>query len=533
MQLGAGTSLKQGKYLLNHGLDQQGIGWTYRATEIQTNQPVLVKTLNPVLRAHPEYRRICQDFEARSRAGTKLRHPGWVNIVDFFYEEEGTQTSTPGSPTPNTQSTPFLVMENLSGMTLSDRIRKETLSEADIISLLRQVSSTLTAAHRQNLVHGNLRPRNIMRHSGHSEYVLVGSAASLLPSLFERSARQNPYAAPELSHGKLTVSADIYSLGAILYTCLSGHSPSLAPFDAPLTDRLPLLSLLKPGAVRLLRSAMAHEITDRPESPEAWLALLASRSTASPSPVLPPVTPVLPPPINRPPTIARPEPLPRYQPDPTPVKAAHPVPPSTSPQPIAPPEPRSIPPQKHRPLIHRLPSQQSICLTIAIASLSGILFGLLLRFQAAQRPGASLFHMGQSFPQRPWKGTLNPDKSGDDFPIEVPGSGPKSSSSQSSTSQSPTSQSPTSQSSTENTNDRTPTRTPDRSFDRPPEPAIQRSVEQFVDPLLDLPIDPAPPRSTSPSTVPDRPSSPPPETPIDPTPPRSASPPATAPKSGR
>ncbi len=464
MQLGAGTTLQEGKYLLNHVLNQQGIGWTYRATHPQSNQSVVIKTLNPVFRSHPEYRRMCEEFASRSQQWARIRHPGLVRVLDFFYEE-----TMP-------QAMPFVVMQSVVGTSLGDRLRSETLSEADIILLLRQISSALTHAQDQGLVHGNVHPRNIIRRSGSQDsgsqdYVLVGSAASLIPSLFERSALQNPYAAPELSHGKITSSADLYSLGAILYTCLSGHSPTLAPNDALLSDRLPLLSLLKPGAIRLLRSAMASAPSDRPATADDWLALLASRSTAAtPAIALPTVAPVAP--ILSP--IATPEPFPPYRTEALPPGSVFPtvspiaapiVSPTnapiavpitlpafqTHPTPTQPPSqiqltqlakssppPSTRPPQPStfntQPSTFRtlLPPMRSLKRTAGIAAIFGILFGLVLRFHAAQRPGASLFHTGQSFPAREWKGTIEPpqDTLGN-IPIEAPESSARPNPSQS------------------------------------------------------------------------------------------------------
>ena len=445
MQLGAGTTLQEGKYLLNHVLNQQGIGWTYRATHSQSNQSVVIKTLNPVFRSHPEYQRMAEEFEERSQQWARIRHPGLVRVLDFFYEAAGPQTIPPQTIPP--QTIPFVVMESVVGTSLGDRLRSQSLSEANIILLLRQLSSALTQAQEQGLVHGNLRPQNIIRRSGLQDsgsqnYVLVGSAVSLIPSLFERSALQNPYAAPELSHGKITSSADLYSLGAILYTCLSGHSPTLAPNDAELSDRLPLLSLLKPGAIRLLRSAMAAAPSDRPATADDWLALLASRSAAATSAIaLPTITPVAP--IPSP--IATPEPFPPYRTEaispepvspivaPTAVKiapqtAALPslppfqtlIPPSSHPQP---PQPLNLPPSPFKPFKTLLPPIRSLKRTAGIAAIVGILFGLVLRFHAAQRPGASLFHTGQSFPARQWKGTIDPTQDNlDNIPIEAPGS---------------------------------------------------------------------------------------------------------------
>lgn len=66
---------------------------------------------------------------------------------------------------------------------------------------------------------------------------------------------------------------------------------------------------------------------------------------------------------------------------------------------------------------------RSLKRTAGIAAIFGILFGLVLRFHAAQRPGASLFHTGQSFPAREWKGITDPSKDNlDNVLIEAPGS---------------------------------------------------------------------------------------------------------------
>ena len=525
MQLGAGTTLLEGTYLLNHVLDQQGIGWTYRATHPQRNQSVIIKTLNPVFRSHPEYRRMCEEFETRSQQWARIRHPGLVRVLDFFYE--GT---TP-------QAMPFVVMESVVGMSLGDRLRSETLSEADIVLLLRQISSALTQAQDQGLVHGNLHPRNIIRRSGSQDsgsqnYVLVGSAASLMPSLFERSALQNPYAAPELSHGKITSSADLYSLGAILYTCLSGHSPTLATNDAPLSDRLPLLSLLKPGAIRLLRSAMASAPSDRPATADAWLALLASRSAAAtPAIALPTVAPVAPiVPIPSP--IATPEPFPPYRTEALPPESVspivsltvapiavpialpafqtHPNPPQSPSQiqPIQrakfPPIPSTRPPQhstlntQHSTFRTLLPPMRSLKRTAGIAAIFGILFGLVLRFHAAQRPGASLFHTGQSFPAREWKGTTDPSKDNlDNVLIEAPGSSRPNSSQSTEPNPAPASEKPSE-------------RPPDNPVNTEPPPSIAPSRNRRTAAASEFPQDPGSddfsmPERPDRSTIPDFP----------------------------
>jgi eukaryotic-like serine/threonine-protein kinase len=500
MHLVAGTQLKNGQYLLNHVLDQQGIGWTYRATQTQLQQTVLVKTLNPTLRSHPQFGQICQDFCDRSRQLSSLRHPSLVRVLDIFIDQ---------------QDMPFVVLEYLQGISLNDWMNDRKRGESEVIQLLRQMSHVLTYLQQHNLPHANLKPRNILYSSDAEQaeknrLVLVGFAPSL--KLSEMIATRNPYSAPELRNGEVTSSSDLYSLAGLLYYCLTQHPPvetsastdDLQALAKPLVERIvdhrfPLMSLLKPGAQRLLRSGSQPNSSDRPPTAELWLAQLSkSRATqktaAKPietqvqvptetqiqapienqiqdqrlaisqrptylqdatglwkttnrptTQVQPPTTQVQEPgaappqsnhvsqPSQRPPRtlkdagIAPAENLPRYRT--TPVT----VPPSEGRILTAP--ARYIPDESNDPRFadrdsndrrrssesrsKYLPTPRAIKITLLLAALAGLTFGVVLR---SQRPGSSFFHTGQSFPAREWKGTLTPDPDATKDVFTEPGS---------------------------------------------------------------------------------------------------------------
>ncbi len=277
MHLVAGTHLKEGQYLLNHVLDQQGIGWTYRATQTQLQQTVLIKTLNPTLRSHPQFTQICQDFILRSRQLSRLRHPSLVRVLDSFTD---------------LQDMPFVVLEYLQGISLNDWMNDRKRGEAEVIQLLRQMSHVLTYLQQHNLPHANLKPRNILYSSDSTNpeknrLVLVGFAPSL--RLSEMIAKRNPYSAPEFHQSHVTSTSDLYSLAGLLYYCLTQHPPAETSIETDdlrsvVDHRFPLLSLLKPGAQRLLRSASQLNSSDRPATPELWLSQLSkSRQTAAKS----------------------------------------------------------------------------------------------------------------------------------------------------------------------------------------------------------------------------------------------------------
>ena len=495
MHLVAGTPLKNGQYILNHILDQQGIGWTYRATQTDHNQTVLIKTLNPTLRSHPQFGQICQEFITRSRDLSHLRHPSLVKVFDIFQD----------------QDMPFVVMEYSHGISLNDWMNDRPRSETEIIQFLRQMTQVLNYLQQHNYYHGNLKPRNIIFRND-SEYdseskstpstlVLVGFAPSFV--LGEMIAKRNPYSAPELRTGRVSSKSDLYSLSGLLYYCLTQHPPLDGESKS---DRFPLLSLLKPGAQRLLRSATHLNPNDRPTSADLWLAQLSKSQPAVPkvSPVTqiqPMIVPSLPksvqeresrevstaptylqdpdptpllrspsdlpsstqiqqaqtsiqspiqntaiqtnqePPRSIPrdraktvrPGAKLPENLPRYRT--TPLALPHP---SNSDQDLA----GSI--TSNRVALKRLPGSEksyggdkyinprgslflpklrTIQIIGAIGAILGLIFGLVLRFQASQRPGASFFHTGQSFPPREWKGTTSPNETNNNVFVE-PGNAP-------------------------------------------------------------------------------------------------------------
>ena len=497
MHLVAGTPLKNGQYILNHILDQQGIGWTYRATQTDHNQTVLIKTLNPTLRSHPQFGQICQDFIARSRDLSSLRHPSLVKVFDIFQD----------------QDMPFVVMEYLQGISLNDWMNDRPRSETEVIQFLRQMTQVLNYLQQHNYCHANLTPRNIIYRSDPeskpefksepSTVVLVGFAPSFV--LSEMIARRNPYSAPELRTGMVSNKSDLYSLSGILYYCLTQHPP----LDSE-ADRFPLLSLLKPGAQRLLRSATHLNPNDRPTSAEVWLAQLSKSRTAVPK-VFPvtQIQPMIVPPLAKSVQELYREQEPRQvstaptylqDPDSTPLlRSPSPAPANTqiqqaqtsiqssiqniaiqtnqeSPRSVPRDRPKTVRPRaelpenlpryrttplmppnisnadqdfvqskipgrvamKRLPLPEKsydrakyikpgsslfLPKLRTVQIIGAIGAIFGLIFGLALRFQASQRPGASFFHTGQSFPPRQWKGTTSPNETNNNVFVE-PGTAP-------------------------------------------------------------------------------------------------------------
>jgi eukaryotic-like serine/threonine-protein kinase len=476
MQLTAGSSLQGGKYLINHPLETQGFGVTYRGTQTYHGQPVVIKTLHPALHKSRAFNRLRDRFIDIASILTRCQHPSIVRVIELFQEGD----------------LPFVVMEYVPGQKLTDLVQPgQTMAEMEALHYIRLIGAALTIGQRFNLVHGNLKPQNIIRRGGSNVPVLVGYGISA-----ERMLAAVQYAVPGFPHefnapeqigekGDRLASADVYALAANLYFLLTGHPPMLSTdrAQADLTEQLPLLSLINPTLQEAIVQGLSLNPKARPKTVDEWLNQLPGGNTArvnaarpenlptierlqrpvvaAPTVLEPPTTTLQTPPteLREPnegpiaavaseaivePTVDRPafrqEPLPAPTPtEPTekrPRFRQEPVLPNATvvqPVPLVPTAPSRVEQQveqqmQQRPVrpyasLPKKPTQpvlwkKMLGLTGCIAATIGITFGLALRFSAARAKGGStIFHAEQTFPDRDWKGTLAPADTGDG-PIE-------------------------------------------------------------------------------------------------------------------
>jgi serine/threonine protein kinase/tetratricopeptide (TPR) repeat protein len=214
------TGQRLGHYRLLEKIGAGGMGEVYRARDERLGRDVAVKVLSPNLVADESVRR---HLRKEARALSKLNHP---NIEILF--ELGSQDSSE-----------FLVMEYVPGVTLSDRLTHGPLSEKDIARLGVQLADGLAAAHNQGVVHCDLKPANLrITPDGRLKILDFGIAKSLRPT---NDAPKNdttttstsgdqavvgtlPYMAPEQLRAKpADARTDIYSAGAVLYEMATGQ----------------------------------------------------------------------------------------------------------------------------------------------------------------------------------------------------------------------------------------------------------------------------------------------------------------------
>lgn len=277
------------KYELLARLGTGGAGTVYRARRLHIGDEVAVKILNrDYLLEHSAVER----FRREARSAAMIRHTNVVTIHDF-------SESKSGQPA-------YIVMELVRGVSLRELLRKVgRLSPERAVALMRDVCAGVGVAHRQGLVHRDLKPDNIIivapEFEGERETAKVvdfGIAkrrdATAELNLTQTGALVGTpfYMSPEQWQGEqLDARSDVYSLGAMLYEMLSGTPPfaaaTLPELIAKQLNHQPSMftpSLNVPAALeKVCRSALAKRREDRPADATALNRDLQSALAASAS----------------------------------------------------------------------------------------------------------------------------------------------------------------------------------------------------------------------------------------------------------
>ncbi len=162
MGLDPGTRL--GPYEISASIGAGGMGEVYQARDTRLDRTVAVKVLPSHLSDNSQLR---QRFEREARAVSSLSHPHICTLYDVG-EQDGVH---------------YLVMEHLEGVTLATRLEKGALPTEEALQYAIQIADALDKAHRQGVVHRDLKPGNIM---------LTGEGAKLLDFGLAKSAEAGP-----------------------------------------------------------------------------------------------------------------------------------------------------------------------------------------------------------------------------------------------------------------------------------------------------------------------------------------------------
>ena len=249
-----------GPYTLIEQLGQGGMATVYKAYHATLDRYVAIKVLHL---AFLEDKTFLARFQREAKAVAKLEHPNIVPIYDFA-EHEGR---------------PYLVMKYIEGETLKARLKRGSISTEETLNIVRAIGGALDYAHRQGVLHRDVKPSNVLlANDGNiylADYGLARIAQSTDASLTTDQVIGTPqYMSPEQATGSdgLDGRTDIYSFGVMLYEMVTGRVPFNAdtPF-AIIHDHiytpLPLPRSVNPNVSeaveRVLLKALAKNMNDR------------------------------------------------------------------------------------------------------------------------------------------------------------------------------------------------------------------------------------------------------------------------------
>ena len=246
-----------GRFKHEHKLGEGSTGTVYLAQDTLLNIKVALKVLSPTIAKAKAFERLGSEVLLARR----VSHPGVCRIFDIHTEGELL----------------FVTMEYVEGPTLEQILKTEkVLNITRAASLACSICRALNAAHRQGIIHRGLTPSNIVVRQNDSisitDFGLIKAHDIAETTGIGAPLGTIHYMSPEVLSGKQpTAQSDIYSLGAILYRCLTGNLPFqgdqiIEVTNAVLEGRLVRPQLFNPDLPQSLEKLIVTAMALQPES---------------------------------------------------------------------------------------------------------------------------------------------------------------------------------------------------------------------------------------------------------------------------
>lgn len=198
------------RYEIQEKIGTGGMSDVYRALDHKLNRPVAVKVLK---QEFSENQNFVQKFRSEAQAAAGLMHPNIVNVYDVG----------------NDKGIYYFVMELVDGITLKKYIEKKSrLTVKEAVSIGIQVAMGLDAAHKNSIVHRDIKPQNIMiSKDGKVKVTDFGIAKAASSNTITSNVMGSVhYTSPEQARGGYSdAKSDIYSLGVTLFEMVTGRVP--------------------------------------------------------------------------------------------------------------------------------------------------------------------------------------------------------------------------------------------------------------------------------------------------------------------
>ena len=284
------------RYELEAHIGSGGMSDIYKAKDLLLSKAgvdepyVAIKVLQPQYTKNKEAQQLLFKEAHKTMA---LSHPNIIRVHDVDRQDKLC----------------FIIMEWLDGETLDQviaRSKPKGLTYKGAEKIISQVASALKFAHKNGIVHTDLKPANIMHTRNGDIKVFDFGVARVLQNHADEFASENvednyalsgytpAYASAELLQGhQPSESDDLFSLGCIFYELMSSKHPYLRkPADQAITDKLSPKKIHKLNNKKwqMLRSALALSHTERPQSIAQWQAKFTRKSLPVLSTILPVIT---------------------------------------------------------------------------------------------------------------------------------------------------------------------------------------------------------------------------------------------------
>ncbi len=253
-----------GRYEVLQEIGRGAMGVVYQARDPKINRLVAIKTISLAGHSPEEQLEYRERFLREAEAAGRLSHPGIVTIFDVGEE-------------PETRN-PYIVMEFVGGESMDKLLSRgdHKLPVQKALQLAVELAEALDCAHGQGVVHRDLKPANILlTEDGHAKIADFGVAKLNLSNqtLAGRALGTPAYMSPEQLNGEpVDGRSDLFSLGVILYTVLTGHRPfqgnSALTVSFKVVNREPIAATLLDTALpegldAIITRAMAKDPANR------------------------------------------------------------------------------------------------------------------------------------------------------------------------------------------------------------------------------------------------------------------------------
>lgn len=221
-------------YHIEERIGSGGFGAVYRARQSTINREVAIKFILPSFSNDPEFIR---RFETEAHTIARLEHPHIVPLIDYWRDPDGA----------------YLVMRYLRGGSVHAAMRDGPYALPALAQLLDQIAAALDFAHRNQVIHRDIKPGNIMLDEDGNAYLGDFGIAKDLANVQEDMTRADAvvgsldYISPEQARSEpVTPRTDIYSLGVTLYEMITGKHPfagssTIERLYKHINDPLPLI----------------------------------------------------------------------------------------------------------------------------------------------------------------------------------------------------------------------------------------------------------------------------------------------------